>query len=153
MYHKKQISILRIVAVLLGLTLAMPMSAKAATVEPVQPLASAYLNAYGAYVYAAGDGKVQVWYDVNGTRYLGMLGVKTIKLYHSIDSQTWYLAQTYSYETTPSLMSYNDYFHSGHVDFDGVPGRFYKATVTFYGGSSATTGDSRDYYTSTILSD
>ena len=151
MYHKKQISILRIVAVLLVLTLAMPMSAKAATVEPVQPLASAYLSSYGAYVYAAGDGKVQVWYEVDGVRYLGMLGVSEIKLYHAIDGHTWYLVKTYSYETTPSLMSYDSVFPAGHVDFDGAPGRYYKATVPFYGGTTSS-GDYRDYNTSSILS-
>ena len=151
MYHKKHIPLLRIVAALLILTLTMPMSAKAATVEPVQPLASAYLDLYSAYVYAAGDGKVQVWYDVRGTRYIPKLGVTEIKLYHAIDGHTWYLVETYSYETTPSLMSYNDYFHAGHVDFDGVPGRYYKATVTFYGGTTSS-GDYRDYNTSSILS-
>ena len=151
MYHKKHTSLLRVVAVLLVLTLAMPIGAKAATIEPVQPLASAYLLSYGAYVHAAGDGKVQVWYDVNGTRYIPKLGVTEIKLYHAIDGHTWYLVETYSYETTPSLMSYNDYFHAGHVDFDGVPGRYYKATVTFYGGTTSS-GDYRDYNTSSILS-
>lgn len=151
MYHRKHISPLRIVAMILVLVLTLPMDAHAATPETVQPLASAYLSSYGAYTYAAGDGKVQVWFDVEGTRYIPKLGVTEIKLYHAIDGHTWYLVETYSYETTPDLMSYNDYFHAGHVDFDGVPGRYYKATVTFYGGTTSS-GDYRDYNTSSILS-
>lgn len=151
MYHRKHITILRVVALLLVLALTMPIGANAATVETVQPRASDYLSSYNAYVYPAGDGKVQVWFDVKGIGYVDKLGVLTIKLYHAIDGHTWYLAKTYSYETTSGLMSYNDNFHSGHVDLNGVPGRYYKATVTFYGGTTSS-GDTRYYYTSSILS-
>lgn len=151
MDHRKHISPLRIVAMILVLTLTLPMGAHAATPETVQPLASDYLDFYSAYTHAAGDAKVQVYFDVKGTSYIPKLGVTEIKLYHSIDSQTWYLAQTYSYETTSGLMSYGQKIHSGHVDFDGVPGRFYKATVTFYGGTTSS-GDYLEYDTSVILS-
>jgi hypothetical protein len=133
------------------LMLTVPTGAYAAVPESFQPMASDYIDTYHAFVQAAGNSKVQVWFNVEGTNYVPKLGASEIKLYHSIDSQTWYLVKTYSYETTSGMMSYNDIYHSGHVDFAGVPGRFYKATVTFYGGTT-TSGDYRTYNTSVILS-
>lgn len=151
MYHRKHTSLLLIVTMLLVFALTVPMVAHAAVPETLQPMASNYLDSYGAYTYAAGNSQVQVWFNVKGVGYVPKLGATEIKLYHSIDSQTWYLVKTYSYETTSGMMGYNSKLHDGHVDFAGVPGRFYKATVTFYGGTT-TSGDYRTYNTSVILS-
>lgn len=151
MHNKRHISILRTVALLLVLTLTLPMAVDAATVQPVQPLASAYWSRYDAYIEPLGDGKIQICLEARSLRTFSMIGAKTVKLYHSIDSQTWYLVDTYTYDTTSGMMSYSTNSHTGHIDFDGIPGRFYKATVTFYGSYGGTT-ESFDFYTETLLS-
>ena len=48
------------------------------------------------------------------------------------------------------MLGYNDYYHSGHVDYQGVAGRYYRAMVSIWGGGM-TIGDNRYFYTSSKL--
>ena len=52
----------KLIAILLLVVMLCPIQAFA-----VESRASYYLSTYGAYVYSAGWGKVQVWIDVQGT--------------------------------------------------------------------------------------
>lgn len=151
LYRRKHLALLRVAAVLLVLALALPVNAHAAAPSSIQPLSSNYILTYSAEVVAMGNAQVQVQFYIKGLGIVPKLGAATITLYQSIDSQNWFLAETYSYQTTSGLMSYSSTYHEGYVSHDGYPGRFYKATVTFYGGTTST-GDTYDYNTSTILS-
>ena len=135
---------MRLAALLLAVTMFIPMGAKATA---VQPRASDYLESYTAYVYSAGWGNIQVWFNVTGTDYLGAIGALTISLYESRDNETWTCVQIYNHEDHPQMMSYNDFYHSGYVEYDGVIGRYYKAYVGIWGGGLEV-GDSRYFYTS-----
>ena len=64
-------NIIRIIAMLLAITLVLPVGVKAAVVEPVQPRGSYYLDSYNAYIYPAGGGKIQVYYSVFGCKLYG----------------------------------------------------------------------------------
>lgn len=147
MYRRKKSAVMRIIAVFLVVVMVMPVGAKAATVETIQPYASSYLNSYNAYVYPAGNGVVQVWFSVVGTGYMDELGALMIQIYESKDNSTWSWVKTFRSNTTPSMLSYNDNYHSGHVDYQGVAGRYYKAYVCIWGGEDGD-GDTRYFWTS-----
>ena len=150
MNKKKNMKFIRLVAMLLALVLVLPMGVKAAVVEPVQPCASSYLNSYNAYIYTAGSGKIQVYYSVFGVGYMDTLGALTIRIYESTDNSNWTWVKSFTNDTTPSMVGYDDYYHSGHVDYQGVAGRYYKAYVCIWAGKDGG-GDTRYFYTSSKL--
>ena len=90
---------------------------------------------------------MQVCYTVSGTRYIDELGVVRITLYESTDKSSWSTVKTFTYSAYPSMMSYNDAYHSGYVNYQGVAGRYYKAYVTVWGGDNGA-GDNRYFWTS-----
>lgn len=153
MHQKKNRLIWRLAALLLAVTLTVPVTSHAAVPETVHPMAGMYIDDADAWLEARGDGKVRIHFDIWTEDSVGKLGAAEIKLYHSVESQIWYVAKTYSYTTTSGMMAYGDFRHEGYVDFDGIPGRFYKATVTFYGGGTNNSGETRTFYAPMILSD
>lgn len=134
---------------LLVVALIVPVGASAVDTE--QTRASAYLSEYGAYVYPAGNGLVQAWFYVDGTGYMDEVGCLSIELYecstNSSNISDWEWKETFKYDTTPSLLSYNDDYHSGHVDYYGTAGKWYKAYVCIWGGKDGA-GDTRYFWTS-----
>lgn len=136
---------LRIGALLLAIVLFVPVNAKAA--ETVQPRASDYLCSYNAYIYPAANGKIQVWFTVTGNYYLDTIGALTIQVYQSTDNVNWTWYISFAHNNNPQMLSYNDHYHSGYVECQGVPGRYYKAYVCIWGGSDGD-GDTRYFYTS-----
>ena len=151
--QKKNISILtRILIFTLIIALIIPIGAQASSVETTPTRASAYLSYYTAYVYPAGGGLVQSWFIVGGTGYMDEIGALTIELYecptNSSNIEDWEWKETFKYDTTPGMLSYNDDYHSGHVDYpDGRPGWWYKAYVCIWGGKDGD-GDTRYFWTS-----
>ena len=138
---------IRIMAMVLTVAMILPAGVSAAAAEPIQPRASDYLSSYNAYIYCAGDGKIQVWFTVNGMDYMDTLGALTIRIYESTDGTNWTWKKSFSNGNYPELIGYNDYFHTGHVDYQGVIGRYYRAYVTIWAGKNGQ-GDSRYFYTS-----
>lgn len=143
---KKREIIIRLVALVLVTVLTIS-AGNLSAVATVQSRASDYLNSYSAYIYPAGGGKIQVWFNVKGTGTLEALGALTIQLYESTDNSNWTWVKAYSHNNYPNMMGYNDYYHSGHVDYQGVAGRYYRAYVCIWGGG-LTIGDNRYFYTS-----
>lgn len=117
----------------------------------VQPYASYYLDSYSAYVYPAGNSLVQVYFDVEGTGYMDELGALTIELYecptNSSDISDWTWKKSFTHDSTDGMLSYNDDYHSSHVDYTGRAGRWYKAYVCIWGGKNGD-GDTRYFWTS-----
>lgn len=150
MKKRENMSVVRLVAVILAVALMLPVGANAAVVETVQPCASYYLDSYNAYVYPAGNGQIQVWFTVTGTGYMETLGALTIKIYESKDNCTWTWVKSYSNGNYPEMLGYNDYFYSSHVDYQGVAGMYYKAYVCIWAGEDGG-GDTRYFYTSSKL--
>lgn len=147
MYNRKQTMFACVLAVIMIFTMYLPVGVNAATVGTAQPRASYYLDSYNAYVYPAGSGKVQVYFSVTGTDYMDELGVLSIKIYESTDNSTWTWKKTFTHDSTSGMLSYNDNYHSGHVDYQGVAGRYYRAYVCVWGGENGA-GDTRYFYTS-----
>lgn len=145
MYHRTRSVIIRFVAIVLIAAMVVP--ASAAAVEPVQPRASAYLSSYNAYVYPAGSGRVQVCFHVRGTNYMDELGTLRISLYESKDNSTWTWVKAYSNLNYSNMLGYDDYYHEGYVNYQGIGGRYYKAYVCVWAGKDGD-GDTRYFWTS-----
>lgn len=148
--NKKKFAVVQITAVLLVLALFLSAGSLPAAAATVQTRASDYLSSYNAYIYPAGGGKIQVYFKVTGAGYQEALGALTILLYESTNNSNWTLLKGYTHERFSNMMGYNTYYHSGHVDYQGVAGRYYRAYVSIWGGGM-TVGDNRCFYTSSKL--
>ena len=130
---KRYSAAMRLAALLLAVVMFLPMGAKAVE-ETVQPRASDYLASYTAYVYSAGWGNMRVYFNVTGYGYLEAIGALTIQIFESTDNETFTWKETYRHDEYPQMLSYNDNYHSGYVEYNGVVGRYYKAYVCIWGG-------------------
>ena len=144
MHVYKKTTIVRAVALLLAVLFVCPVTAYA-----METRASLYLDSYNAYPYAAGAGKVQIWFTVTGTEYMDELGALTIQIYESTDNSNWEWVTTCRHTNYPRMLGYNDYFHSGHVDYQGRTGRYYKAYVCIWAGKDGA-GDTRYFWTGSV---
>ena len=134
--------LIKAIAICLIFALLCPISAGATEGDSVMPCASYYLDAYSAYVYITSSGQVQVWFDVMGTGYMDEIGTLSIKLYESTDGTTWTRVKTFSHENYSSMLAYDDYYHSGHVSYQGSTSKQYKAYICFWAGKDGL-GDTR----------
>lgn len=147
MYQKSTSHLIKLLALALTIAVLVPIGVQAAVVEPVQPQASSYLESYNAYVYPAGSGLIQVYFSAHGTDYIDELGCLSVSIYESTDNSTWTWKKTFTHDSTSGMLGYDKFYHSGHVDYQGVAGRYYKAYVTIWGGDNGA-GDSRSFWTS-----
>lgn len=141
MYTKKRSATIRFIAVFLLVIMLCPAEVRAA-----ESRASYYLDSYTAYVYPAGWGKVQVWFDVQGTRDMDEIGALQIQLYESTDNENWTWVKTFGYTDYSGMLGYNDFAHTGHIEYSGTIGRYYKAYVCVWAGKDGD-GDSRYFWT------
>lgn len=141
-----------VIGLLLAFSILCSISVSVSAEETIQPRASEYLSVYGAYVYYAGYGLIQVYFNAQGTGHEDELGALSIQIYecstNSSNINDWEWKATFTHDTTPGMLSYNDDYHSGHVDYpDGKPGWWYKAYVCIWGGKDGD-GDTRYFWTS-----
>ena len=139
--------LIRLTALTLVIMLLASSAVSATVTEPVQPRASAYLTSYQTYIYPAGGGEIQVWFDVTATHFMDELGALHIFLYESRDNVTWEHVETFSHVDNSNMLLENDVFHMDHVTYQGVRGRYYKAYVCIWAGKDGG-GDSRYLWTS-----
>lgn len=142
MFLSKKTVFIYLVVFILVLSMVSP-----ATATTVEPRGSDYLASYSAYVYPAGWGKVQVWVSVDGTEPMDEIGSLTIQLYESKDQENWTWVDTFHYTDYPDMLGYNTFYHSGHVEYAGTIGRYYKAYVSVWAGKDGD-GDTRYFWTS-----
>lgn len=148
MNNKKTLNVIWVLILLIVTPILISTSASAVIVEPY---ASYYLDSYGAYVYPAGNSLVQVYFDVEGTGYMDEIGSLSIEIYecptNSSDIRDWTWKETFKHNSTSGMLSYNDDFHSSHVDYSGTTGKYYKAYVCVWAGKNGD-GDTRYFWTS-----
>lgn len=141
MFTAKRSLTVKIVAFLLIAVMLCPVQSLA-----VENRASYYLSSYTAYIYQAAFGKIQIWFDVDGTRYMDEIGALEIQLYESKDNSTWTWLKTYEHQNDAGMLEYNDHTYMGHVDYNGTVGRYYKAYVCVWAGKDGD-GDARYFWT------
>lgn len=124
----------RVIVLILVCCLLLPAPAQAATPDLIQPYASSYYQQYFIYTYAAGNGKIQVWFEILGHHRMNEIGVLRIVLQESPDQSSWVNVATFSYaDNYDEMMSENAVTHFGHVDYNnGTPGKYYRARLTLY---------------------
>ena len=142
MSKKKLSSFVRVASLVLVIVLMLPATAMAA-----EPRSSLYLHSYSAYVYPAGWGNVEVWVSVQGINDMDEIGALEIYLYESKDNETWTWVKTFEHQDYSDMLGYNDFVHTGHVEYNGVIGRYYKAYVCVWAGKDGD-GDTRYFWTS-----
>ena len=144
---EKSAALIKIVVLVLIVSLMTPCYVSAAVVEPMQPMASDYLDSYNGYVCAMGGGKLEIWFSVTGDDIMDEIGTLSIGLYESSNRVNWTHVKTFLHEDWPSMLDEGDYFYSSYVPYQGVAGRYYKAYVGVWAGKNGT-GDSRYFWTS-----
>ena len=146
MESKNSRLLVKLIAIILVVSLCAPIGAHAAVPETVQPMASAYLADYTAYICAMGDGNLEIWWEVTGTRTWADIGVLTVSLYESTDNENFYWVKAFNFANHSNMLWHDNYICVDHVDYEGVPGRYYKAYVCIWAGPEDG-GDSRYIWT------
>lgn len=144
MRKKERNVVIRLAALILIAAMLCPIGASA-----VEPRASYYLDSYNAYPYAAGSGKVQVWFHVTGVDYMDDIGSLSIQIYESTDNSNFSFVDSYNNGNTPSMLGHDKIIYQSHVTYSGVAGRYYKAYVCIYAGDSSG-GDTRYFWTGSV---
>ena len=134
MERKKSRFLGKLIAIVLVVSLCVPIGAQAAMPETVAPMASDYLIDYTAYICAMGGGDLEIWWEVTGTRTLADVGVLSVSLYESTDGTNFYWVDSFRFTDYPNMLWHDTYICVGHVDYEGVPGRYYKAYVHVWAG-------------------
>lgn len=134
MERKKSRFLVKLIAMVLVVSLCAPIGIQAATPETVAPMASDYLMAYTAYICAMGDGNLEIWFEVTGTRTWADIGVLTVFLYESTDNSNFYWVKSFRFTDYPNMLWHDNYICMDHVDYEGVPGRYYKAYIEIWAG-------------------
>lgn len=134
MKTKKSRILVKLTAIILIISLCAPVGAQAAVPETVQPMASAYLASYTAYICAMGDGDLEIWFEVLGTGTWADIGVLYVFLYESTDNSNFYWVKTFHFTDYQNMLWHDTYICMDHVDYEGVPGRYYKAYVQVWAG-------------------
>lgn len=146
MNGKRSRILMQLVAIILAISLLPPVGAQAAMPETAEPRASAYLAAYTAYICAMGNGDLEIWFHVTGTATWADIGVLTVYLYEATDNSTFYWVETFQFTEYENMLWHDNYFCMDHVDYKGVPGRYYKAYVQIWAGPEDG-GDTRYIWT------
>ena len=133
--------LIKLIVVCLVLSLFLPTTAMAAD-DSITPYASYYLNAYNTYICDLGNGQIQIWYEVAGTRIMDEVGVLSIELYEvkSDGSLSW--IKTFQHEDYSSMLAYDTDYTFSHVSYSGSSSKTYKAYVCIWAGKNGN-GDTR----------
>lgn len=134
--------LIKLASLFLIFTLLLPCSVSAAVVDPVQPMASNYLDSYNTYICNMGSGEIQIWFEVMADTDMDELGTLSIILYESTDNVSWSRVKTFLHEDYSSMLAEDDFFHCSYVSYQGVAGRYYKAYVCIWAGKNGS-GDTR----------
>lgn len=149
--HSKRNVLTTILAIILVISLLLPpIPVAALETDPVSPRSSAYLHSYKAYIYDAGHGDLQIWFNVCATGTMDEIGALTIVLKESSDGGiTWRTAKTFRSTTYSSMLASNRYLYLSDVEYGGTVGHKYYAYVTVWAGRNGG-GDSREILTSIV---
>ena len=146
MKRKKRNFLVKLFAIILIVSLNLHVTAQAAVPETVQPMASAYLWSYTSYICAMGNGNLEIWFEVTGTDIWADIGVLSIAVYESTDGTNFTWVGGFRFTDYPNMLWHDTYICVDHVDYEGVPGRYYKALVLVWAGSEDD-GDRRYIWT------
>ena len=118
----------RIVAMLVVLALIVPTMGAAA---PQKRRASDYLSSYAISLAAIGDGKMEIYYNVDGTSWMEKVGAQAFYIY-AYENGAWVPYEEQFGMMNPDFYSYDTLGHIGFTYFDGEVGTEYYVTLQAY---------------------
>ena len=140
-YSLKSVFI-RLVALVLILSFAIPCFAPEVAASDPQPYASNYLTAYNTYICDVGNGNIQIWYEVLGKSIMDEIGVLSIILYEVNSDGSLTRVKTFLHENNSSMLITDDNYHCSYVSYQGSSSKTYKAYVCIWAGKNGS-GDTR----------
>lgn len=121
--------------------------------DVAQPYASEYLSSYGGCTYNGDDGRIYVDFHVFGTGTMDVIGATKVLIqenYESGDESGWITVGYFDSETTPSLLTTNNYLYGSTVSCPRVAGKQYRGKITVYAEKDGK-GNSRVYTTAYVV--
>lgn len=107
---------------------------------------SAYLSSYTSTLKALSGGEIAVVVDVDGVGTMDEIGAAEIHIYESTDNSLFTLVESYySDDYSDMLWQNKTHYYDSPVTYEGVVGRYYKATVCFYAAKNG--GSDTAWYT------
>lgn len=109
------------------------------------------LSAYSAGCAAKSDGKIAIWIDVTGTYpRMDKIGSDAIYLYESTDGKRFTRVAIFEPEDYPAMLTTNTIsYYKTVATYQGIPGRYYSATVYCYAKKDGVS-DSKPYETASV---
>lgn len=115
------------------------------TVASASTRSSAYLSSYTARIQPLSDGEIAVVVDVRGVGTMSEIGAAEIHIYESTDNVSFDLMESYYSDDCPEMLGSGSFYYDSPVTYEGVVGRYYKATVCFYAAKN--NGSDTAWYT------
>lgn len=137
---------IQIIAICLVLSLTVPVAARAASVEPAVSLANYYIDSCDSHISSVGMGRIQIWFEITGSGTMDKIGALSVEVYESTDNTNWTLVQTFTHDVYVTMLTENSFYYRSSVSHQGVPGRYYKAYVTFWAERN-NSSESREMWT------
>ena len=132
--------------VLCGLLTVCLMSTMLCAFASANTRSSAYLSSYTATLKALSGGDIAVVVDVHGVGTMAEIGAAEIHIYESTDDVSFDLVESYySDDCSDMLWQNKTHYYDSPVTYEGVAGRYYMATVCFYGAKN--NGSDTAWYT------
>ena len=105
---------------------------------------SLFIGNYTTSMSTGSNGNVTVWFQITGTGMMDQIGSTKVTI---IENGTE--IKTYHHTSTPGMMGYNKGFHGSSITYSGIPGRTYRAHVTYQCGKDGD-WDNRSMGTNTV---
>jgi len=107
--------------------------------------ASYFLSDYTATLTAMGNGEIAITVDVGGTGYMTEIGATEICVYESTNNLDFDEVAVYTSDDYPEMLDSGYDYYDAPIIHEGVAGRYYIASVTFYAANSR--GSDTGFYT------
>ncbi len=118
----------------LVLALAMIVSVSGAALATAK--ASDYLSSYTISLEAIGNGRMEIFYDVNGTSTMTKIGAQALYVDEYVNG-SWSSYTTLLAVDNDDFYGYNTAGHAGFAYFNGTPGVKYRVTLVAYARNSS----------------
>ena len=102
--------------------------------------ASDYFSYTDVRCYAEGGGLILIEVDVTAVRTMDELGASGVTIYEKQSDGSFDEVHTFYSTSTPGMTTTNSAFYSGDLYYQGVSGRQYYATCTYYARLGNTAG-------------
>lgn len=111
----------------------------------VETRANPYISVCSGYIYPTGNGGMDIYFSVTGTKRMTKIGANVINVYDSNGT----LKKSFDCTSAAysNMMGYDRTYYGSHVSWQGVPGTTYYAIICFAAVYQGTSYSYVDYVT------